>query len=143
MRNSINALLARIRELNKDDDDDYGEEESDEIYVRTLYEFLQGANGPTIVLDSQKNLSYINIEGEDLTGIRENASQGMSLLDVSREQGFAATVIELCDNSANNLGTNQKSEYDLQGIPYEINVSSLMGKDGFAKAFYITFLRQD
>ena len=143
LRNSINALLARIRELNKDDDDDYGEEESDEIYVRTLYEFLQGANGPTIVLDSQKNLSYINIEGEDLTGIRENASQGMSLLDVSREQGFAATVIELCDNSANNLGTNQKSEYDLQGIPYEINVSSLMGKDGFAKAFYITFLRQD
>ena len=27
-------------------------------------------------------------------------SQGMSLLDVSREKGFAATIIELCDNSA-------------------------------------------
>ena len=143
LRNSINALLARIRELNNEEDDDFGEEESDEIYVRQLYEFMQGANGPTLVLDSQKNLAHINMEAEDLTGMRESASQGMSLLDVSREQGFAATVIELCDNSANNLGTNQQGEYDLQGIPHTIHASCLLGKDGFAKSFYITFVRID
>lgn len=143
LRNSINALLARIRELNNEDDGDFDEEESDETYVRQLYEFLQGANGPALVLDSQKNLSHINLEAEDLTGMRESASQGMSLLDVSREQGFAATVIELCDNSANNLGTNQQGEYDLQGIPHTIHVSCLLGRDGFAKSFYITFVRID
>lgn len=143
LRNSINSLLARIRELNNEEDEDFGEEESDEIYVRQLYEFLQGAQGPTLILDSQKNLSHINLEAEDLTGMRESASQGMSLLDVSREQGFAATVIELCDSSANNLGTNQQGEYDLQGIPHTIHVSSLIGKDGFAKAFYVTFVRGD
>lgn len=143
LRNSINALLARIRELNNEEEDDFGEEESDEGYVRQLYEFMQGANGPTMILDSHKNLSHINMEAEDLTGMRESASQGMSLLDVSREQGFAATVIELCDNSANNMGTNQQGEYDLGGVPHTIHVSSLIGKDSFAKAFYITFVRID
>jgi hypothetical protein len=143
LRNSINALLARIRELNNEDDGDFDEEESDEMYVRQLYEFLQGANGPALVLDSQKNLSHINLEAEDLTGMRESASQGMSLLDVSREQGFAATVIELCDNSANNMGSNQQGEYDLQGIAHTIHVSCLLGKDGFAKSYYITFVRAD
>lgn len=143
LRNSINALLARIRELNNEEDDDFGEEESDEIYVRQLYEFLQGANGPTLILDSQKNLAHINMEAEDITGMRESASQGMSLLDVSREQGFAATVIELCDNSANNMGSNQQGEYDLQGIGHTIHVSCLLGRDGFAKAFYVTFVRVD
>lgn len=141
LKNSINSLLARIRELNNEENDDFGEEEGDETYVRTLYEFMQGAAGPTMILDSQKNLAHINIEGEDTTGIRENASQGMSLLDVSREQGFAATIIELCDNSANNLGTNQQGEYDLQGIPHTIHVASLIGKDSFAKAFYVNFVR--
>jgi pSer/pThr/pTyr-binding forkhead associated (FHA) protein len=143
LRNSINALLARIRELNNEGEDEFAEEEGDEMYVRQLYEFMQGAAGPTCILDSQKNLSHINLEAEDITGMRESASQGMSLLDVSREQGFAATVIELCDNSANNLGTNQQGEYELQGIPYTIHVSSLIGKDGFAKSYYITFVRID
>lgn len=143
LRNSINALLARIRELNNEEDEEFAEEEGDENYVRTLYEFLQGAQGPVLILDSQKNLAHINMEAEDLTGMRETASQGMSLLDISREQGFAATVIELCDNSANNLGTNQQGEYDLQGIPHTVHISSLIGRDGFAKAFYITFVRID
>jgi transcriptional regulator with PAS, ATPase and Fis domain len=94
-----------------------------------------------VILDSQKNLSHINVEAEDLTGMRETASQGMSLLDVSREQGFAATIIELCDNSANNMGTNQQGEYDLGGVPHTIHISSLIGKDNFAKSFYVTFVR--
>ena len=67
----------------------------------------------------------------------------VSLLDVCREQGFAATVIELCDDSANNSGSSQRGEYDLQGVAHEIFVVSLIGKDGFAKSYYITFIRVD
>jgi pSer/pThr/pTyr-binding forkhead associated (FHA) protein len=143
LRNTINALLQRIRELNREDEGEFMEEEGDEGYVRTLYEFMQGANGPVMVLDSQKNLAHLNMEAEDLTGIRESASQGMSLLDVAREKGLAATMIELCDNSANNNGTLQQGEYDLAGVPQTINITSLIGKDGFAKSFYITFVRAD
>ena len=143
LRGSINTMLARIRELNNEEEDEFAEEESDETYVASLHEFMMGAQGPVMVLDSEKNLSHINLEAEDLTGIRENSSQGMSLLDVSREQGFAATVIELCDNSANNNGTNQSSEYELAGIPQNVHVTSLMGKDGFAKAYYVTFVKEE
>jgi len=140
-RSSINSLLQRIRELNKEDDGEFEDMESDEGYVMALGEFMRGGGVPAMVMDSQKNVSRINTEAEDLTGIRESTAQNMSLLDVSREKGFAATVIELCDNSANNGGTNQSGEYELGGTPYEVHVVSLMGKDGFAKAFYITFLK--
>jgi len=141
LRSSINSLLQRIRELNKEDDGEFEDMESDEGYVMALGEFMRGGGVPAMVMDSQKNVSRINTEAEDLTGIRESTAQNMSLLDVSREKGFAATVIELCDNSANNGGTNQSGEYELGGTPYEVHVVSLMGKDGFAKAFYITFLK--
>ena len=143
LRNSINSLLQRIRELNKEEDTEFEDIESDEGYVSSLGEFMRGGGVPAMVMDSQKNVSRINTEAEDLTGIRESTAQNMSLLDVSREKGFAATVIELCDNSANNSGTNQSGEYELGGVPYEVHVVSLLGKDGFAKAFYVTFLRAD
>lgn len=143
LRNSINALLQRVRDLNNEEDNEFVEEESDESYVRSLYEFMQGTHGPTIILDSQKNIAHMNPSAEDVTGIRESSSQGASLLDVCREQGFAATIIELCDDSANNMGTSQEGEYDLQGAPHSIHVVSLIGKDGFAKSFYVTFLKEE
>lgn len=141
LRNTINSLLQRIRELNKEDDGEFEEMEDDEQYVTALGEFMRGAGVPSMVLDSQKNVARINVDAEDLTGIRESTAQGMNILDVSREKGFAATLIELCDNSANNSGTNQSGEYELTGVQYSIHVVSMLGKDGFAKAFYVTFLK--
>ena len=143
LKNSINTSLQRIRELSNEEGDEFTEEEDDEKYVNSLYEFMQGASGPVLILDSQKNLAHINLEAEDLCGIRESASKGSNILDVSREKGFAATLTELCDNSANNDGTHQGGEYELTGVAYKINVASLMGKDGFAKAFYVTFVKDD
>lgn len=142
LRNSINSILQRLRELQDNDSSEFADEESDEAYVASLKEFMMGSGRPTIVLDSQKNVAAVNTEAEDLTGIRESSSQGMSLLDVSREKGFAATVIELCDNSAMNAGTHQAGEYELGGNPYRICVTSLMGKDNFAKAFYVNFIKE-
>ena len=63
-----------------------------------------------------------------------------NLLDTARNEGVAATIIDLCDQSANNTGTHQSEIYELQGKDYSINVTSLMGKDNFAKAFYISFV---
>lgn len=142
LRNSVNSVLQRIRELQNEDNDDFGEAESDEGYVSTLREFMLGAGVPIMILNSEKNLKGINVEAEDVTSIRESAALDMSLLDVSREKGFAATIIELCDNSANNGGTMQEGGYELQGIDYKICVTSLLGRDNFAKAFYVTFLKE-
>lgn len=143
LRNSINTVLQRMRELSNDGDDDIEEEESDIEYVRSFYEIMQTIGGPAMVLDSLKNVSHINMIAEDLVGFRESASQGMSLLDVSREKGFAATVIELCDSSASAGGACQKGEYELGGVPHSVNVVTLMGRDSFAKSYLITFTQED
>src|SRR5690606_2279260 len=112
-------------------------------YLRTLQEFMQGAQGPVLVLNSEKMIMNINPECEDLIGIRENSAAGQSILDTARDQGFAATVIDLCDQSANNEGCNQSEIYEIGGKQMKINVSALIGKDRFAKGFYITFVRTD
>jgi pSer/pThr/pTyr-binding forkhead associated (FHA) protein len=143
LRNSINTILQRMRELSNEGDEDMEEEESDIEYVRSFYEIMQTVNGPAMVLDSMKNVSHLNMVAEDLVGFRESASQGMSLLDVSREKGFAATVIELCDNSASADGACQKGEYELGGIPHTVSVVTLMGRDSFAKSYLITFAQEE
>jgi hypothetical protein len=141
VRNAINATLQRIRELQRDETEiDPNEIESDAAYVGTLTEFMLGSSGPTMVFNSQKNLIKINTLCEDLCGIRQSMAEGMNIMDITKERGLAATLIELCDGSANNGGTSQQGTYELQGKPYNIFVNSLMGKDNFAKAFYITFV---
>ena len=105
-----------------------------------LKEFMEGADGPIMILNSEKNIEHMNERAEDLLGIRESSAQGESLLDTARNEGVAATIIDLCDQSANNTGTHQSEIYELQGKDYSINVTSLMGKDNFAKAFYISFV---
>lgn len=141
VRNSINTTLQRLRELQKDENDiDPNDIESDESYVNTLKEFMLGAAGPAIILNSAKNLVQLNTPAEDLCGIRQSMSEGMNILDITKERGFAATLIEMCDNSANNMGMSQNGHYELQGKQYNIYINALMGKDGFAKAFYISFV---
>ncbi|MCO4754300.1 MAG: FHA domain-containing protein [Bacteriovoracaceae bacterium] len=140
LKNTVNSILQRVREMQSEDGGDFAEIEEDGPYVRTLYEFMNGAQGPVIVLNSEKMIEHINPEGEDLTGMRESSAGGTSLLDSARDQGFAATVIDLCDQSANNEGTSQSEVYELTGKNYMIHVSSLIGKDNFAKAFYVTFV---
>lgn len=144
LRNTVNSLLQRIRELQSTDDGGgMTDLEDDGPYVRSLYEFMHGAQGPVMILNSEKQIQHLNIEAEDLIGIRGNSSQGQSLLDTARDQGFAATVIDLCDKSANNGGVNQKDAYEISGKYMNVNVCSVMGKDKFAKAFYITFVKSE
>lgn len=141
VKNSINTALQRIRELQRDESDiDPNDIESDDSYVNTLKEFMLGAAGPVIVLNSAKNLVGINTTAEDLCGIRMSMSEGMNILDITKERGFAATLIENCDASASNMGTSQSAHYELQGKQYNVYINALMGKDGFAKAYYISFV---
>ncbi len=142
LKSALNTILQRIRDLTSTGgEQEFKESEDAAPYVNSLKEFIRGAAGPTMVLDADKNLKAINSEGEDLTGIRQTASEGMSLLDVAREQGFAATVIELCDKCANNGGVGQDGTYSLTGHEYKLYANALMGKDHFAKAYYITFIK--
>ena len=75
-----------------------------------------------------------------MTGIRESGSEGMSLLDVARNQGLAATIIELCDNSSNDQGVVSKETLNLKGM-ITIFLLILYGQGWFFKCFYVTFVR--
>ena len=141
LRNTINSILTRIKELQNTDGGEVQTMEEDAPYLRSLKEFMEGAQGPILILNSEKVIQNINPEAEDLIGIRENASAGQSLLDTARDQGFAATVIDLCDKSASNEGCHQKENYQIGGKDMSINVVALVGKDKFAKGFYITFVK--
>jgi hypothetical protein len=143
IRTSVNGILLRIKELQNDDSGEFNEVEEDGKYVEALREFMLGAQGAAMIMNSEKLIQAINTEAEDLTGIRENAAVGMSLLDSARDQGFAATLIDLCDQSANNEGRNQSEVYEIGGRNWRINITSLIGKDNFAKAFYVTFVGDD
>jgi len=143
LKNSINNLLQKNRELSSDTDDFGGgmeEMEDDGPYVAQLQEFLKGSGESAMILDSEKNLKYINEKGEELVGIRENISQGENLLDCAPEKGLAATIIELCDNSGGNNMVSQDAEYELGGVPSTIYVTGLIGKDNYPKAFFVTFI---
>lgn len=143
LRNTINSVLMRIKELQNTESGETQSMEEDGPYVRALEEFMAGSQGPVMILNSEKIIQRINPEAEDLVGLRENASAGQSILDTARDQGFAATVIDLCDQSANHEGCNQKEVYEIGGKQITVNVTSLIGKDKFAKGFYITFVRND
>jgi hypothetical protein len=143
LKNTINSLLIRIRDLQSSESGEMQSIEEEGPYIRSLEEFMAGAQGPVMILSSEKVIQRINPECEDLLGLRENSASGQSILDTARDQGLAATIIDLCDQSANNSGCHQKENYEIGGKQIAINVTALMGKDKFAKAFYLTFVRAD
>lgn len=143
LKQSINSMVQRLRELqNEDEYDDFGEMEDDSRYVTQLEEFMRGSDGAILILNSSQQVHAINDACEDLIGIRETSAKGSMLDEVAREQGLAATVSSLCDQSANNDGTSQSEVYEIGGTEYNVYVTSLIGKDTFAKAFYVTFIKE-
>jgi PAS domain-containing protein len=143
LRSTINSLLQRIKEAQDGGEGEFADLEDDAAYVRSLKEFMNGAQGPVVVLNSEKNIENVNPEAEDLLGMRESSSSGTSLVDSMKDQGLAGTIIDLCDQSANNEGCNQQGNYEIGGRDHLVNVVSLIGKDSFAKAFYITFVQDE
>lgn len=136
---TMNNAFSRIQQLDGDEFSDFAPAEDSALYVERLREFLECAQGPALVADSDKNIQFINGEGEDLTGVRESASQGMPVVESMRDQGLAATIVDLCDKSAADNGNNQKDYTPIGGRDYVVNVASLLGKDGSAKAHLVTF----
>lgn len=142
LRSTFNTVLLKNRELRNEDVGDFAEIEEDESYVAVLREIMLGTDGPAMILDSEKNVQSVNEPAGDLTGMRENLVQGQNILDCASNEGFAGTLLKLCDDSANNGGTSQEEFYELEGDPWVIRVMSLIGRDNFPKAYYITFFRE-
>lgn len=145
LKDSINTLLQRNRELSPDSADsaEFADLEEEGPYIDHLKEFLKQCGGPAMILNANKDMVEVNLIAEDLVGIRQSVSEGEPILECAREKGFAATVIELCDNSANNRGYLESADYDLGGSTHSVNVTALIGNDKFAKGFFVTFVKEE
>ena len=141
LKQSVSAMVQRLRELQSDEDSlDFVEAEDDLKYVMQLEEFMRGANNPILILNSDKYVHTLNSECEDLLGFREASSKGFPIAEVARDQDIAETLISLCDRSAVSDGNCQDDSFEIGGNDYIIYVNSLIGKDNFSKAFYISFV---
>lgn len=144
LKQSINSIIQRVRELQNDDEvADFAEAEDDSKYVLQLEEFMRGANSPILILNSEKRVHALNSECEDLLGFREGSSKESPIDKVTRDQDIAMTIMSLCDRSSVADGSSQNDSYEIGGNEYNIYVNSLIGKDNFSKAFYISFLREE
>ena len=135
-------MHTKNRELRNEDVGDFAEIEEDGPYVSILQEIMRGTDSPVMILNSEKNVEFVNEPAGDLTGMRENLVQGENILDCASNEGFAGVLLKLCDDSANNGGTSQEEFYELEGDPWVINITTLIGKDNFPKAYYISFYRE-
>ena len=141
LKQSISSITQRLREFQNDgDSSDFVDIEDDSKYVAQLDEFMQGAPNAVLILNSEKNVHALNEKGEDLLGFRNASSKGVALENVSRDQDIAATILSLCDRSSSLDGVSQTESYELNGSDYNICINSLIGKDNFAKGFYISFV---
>lgn len=142
LKDTLNTVIQKNRELMNEDMGDFAEIEDDGSYVSIFHEIMLGSDHAVLILNSEKNVQHVNDLAGDLTGMRESLVKGSNILDVAQNQGIAGTILKLCDDSANNNGMHQQDFYELEGESYMINTTSLIGKDGFAKAFYITFIKE-
>lgn len=140
---TVNSILTRIKEMLSNESGEMQSIDDEGPYLRTMDELLIGAQGPVMILNSEKKIQRINPEAEDLLGLRENSSAGSEILGQARDNGLAATIIDLCDRSASNDGCNQNEIYEISGKQISINAIALMGKDNFSKGYYLTFVRTD
>ncbi|MCB9094998.1 MAG: FHA domain-containing protein [Halobacteriovoraceae bacterium] len=140
LENSINNLLVRMRDLGEHDED-FGSIEDDQSYLSSLREILKGSPGPGMVLNSEKNIQALNPECEDLLGLRESMASGASMIDVLRDQGLAAIIINLCDQTGSEEGHHCSEEYEISGVEHSISAVALIGKDHFPKGYLISFAK--
>ncbi len=139
----INSILIRNRELTESETGEVFEAEDDRPYLNLMKDICQMSGGAVLILDSEKNISALNYEGEELMGIRESLASGTNLLDTLREQGMAATILDLCDQSAADQGDLKEDHYEIGGVDHRVLVRALSGvKDQFNKGYIVTFIRE-
>lgn len=138
LRKSIELAYQRIADLGSDKSDSWQREDETPYYEKT-FQILSLLQNEGMVLDYNKAVLYINSKAEDLLGLRESLAQGSSLIDVMRDQGLAAEILQLCDESSQEAGQTKEKEYEIKGDKVKISLMAMMGKDKEAKCYLITF----
>ncbi|MBS1961909.1 MAG: FHA domain-containing protein [Bdellovibrionales bacterium] len=93
------------------------------------------------VLDEERKVICLNAIFEEVTGVRNDSSEGQPLASVSRDQAFSSLVGDLCDRAA--PGTEGASEeFDFAGIVFVVHVVAF-GTFGDPKCFVFNLIRKE
>ncbi len=141
LRKSVELAYQRITDLSSDQPESW-QRDDETAYYEKLFQILSIMQGEGMVLDLNKAVLYINSKAEDLLGLRESMTQGSSLLDVMRDQGLAAQILQLCEESANDGGQVKEAEYEIKGDKVKISIMSMIGKDKEAKCYLASFSKR-
>lgn len=143
VREEINGLLQSLSQFDSDDDSESMVEEDDDDYIENLYEVMKGINCAAIVLNSEKIVCHSNEKIYDLIGLREDFAVDKELSEAIEKDGLADELIRLCDDSSAQDGINVSEEYELAGENYIMHAKAAMGKTRMARAYLITFVRDN
>jgi transcriptional regulator with PAS, ATPase and Fis domain len=139
LRKTMQAIVLRLNELINVNPDVQVNQENDDAIIDQLKNVMDIIKSPCLILDGQRNVKFLNSSGEELLGIRENLTSGQSLFDNLRDQGLAATIMELLQKTESSMGRAAQDSYEIGGKSTEISTVASLGKDGTGRGFLVTF----
>lgn len=143
IREEINGLLQSLSQFEGDEDGEMLIDEDDDEYVENFYEISKGVNCASIVLNSEKIIQHSNEKTYDLIGLREDFAVDKELSDAIEKDGLADELIRICDDSSARDGESVSEEYELAGENYLMFAKAAIGKNRMARAYLITFVREN
>lgn len=110
-------------------------------FAGPLRTIAMNAKQGVAVLDEERKVICLNAIFEEVTGVRNDSSEGQPLATVSRDQAFSSLVNDLCERAA--PGTEGASEeFDFAGIVFQIHVVAF-GTFGDPKCFVFNLIRKE
>lgn len=91
-------------------------EAEDTTYLSTIAEFEKGSTDALLVLNANKQVKFVSKIMEDLVGLRGQYAMNQNISDACKDQSFAGTSIDLCENVLQSLGETQVVNMDINGI---------------------------
>jgi hypothetical protein len=94
-------------------------------FVEGMRSFVDSAQYPVAICDSDKKVVYINLPFEDVTGIRSIDIMGQDLSGSSRDQAFGAMALDLFNQASQRIGETLEESFDFSGVSYKVKLLAL------------------
>jgi hypothetical protein len=95
-------------------------EEEDAFFITSVQEFDAGVSDGILLLDKDKRVKFVGRVLEDVLSLRNQYAQGQNITEACRDQSFAGTAVDMCDNVISSLGETQNAALDINGISRNI-----------------------
>jgi PAS domain S-box-containing protein len=142
--NLTDSALKRIPQGGHSGEDSHQTTEISSADIQNSLRTLVASSKDAIVLlDEEKRVQMLNGLFEEITGIREDASLGQQLTQVSRDQAFAAMIQDLLERTQPG-SQGVVEDFDFSGMGYKIYCTSIGASiGGHSKAYILWLIKND